>query len=88
MTASLPYGPVVPVSAAQEARRRDLGRRIRETREAAGLSQAQLSELSGLAKSYLGEVERGRRNISVDALWALAEVFEATPAVFFLRSLR
>lgn len=83
---ALPYGPGVPISDVQAARRRALGRRVRETREAAGLSQAQLADRSKLARSYLGGVERGERNISHDALWAIADVFEATPAVFFLRS--
>lgn len=74
----------VPSTELTPARRRALGRRIREAREAVGLTQAELAEKSGLARSYLSAVENGARNISSDALWSLADVFGATPAVFYL----
>jgi transcriptional regulator with XRE-family HTH domain len=45
-----------------------LGRTIRQRRVAAGLSQEQLAERAGLHWTYVSQVERGRRNVSVDAL--------------------
>jgi methanogenic corrinoid protein MtbC1/DNA-binding XRE family transcriptional regulator len=44
-----------------------VGRRIRERRRTAGLSQAELAERSGLTRPYLGAVERGRQNITLEA---------------------
>lgn len=45
-----------------------LGRTIRARRVATGLSQEQLAERAGLHWTYVSQVERGRRNVSVDAL--------------------
>lgn len=45
-----------------------LGRVIRAHRLAAGLSQEGLAERAGLHWTYVSQVERGRRNLSVDAL--------------------
>ncbi|MCF8496033.1 MAG: helix-turn-helix transcriptional regulator [Alphaproteobacteria bacterium] len=39
-----------------------------------GLTQAQLAEKSGLSRPYLTEIERGKKDGSVRALKALAEV--------------
>lgn len=45
-----------------------LGHVIRKHRMAAGLSQEMLAERSGLHWTYVSQVERGKRNISVEAL--------------------
>lgn len=50
-----------------------LGQVIRNRRTEAGLSQEQLAERSGLHWTYVSQVERGRRNISVDALVRIGE---------------
>jgi transcriptional regulator with XRE-family HTH domain len=47
---------------------RRLGRTIRGHRELAGLSQEELAERSSLHRTYVSLVERGRRNITVEAL--------------------
>jgi len=49
-----------------------LGRRIREIRRAQGVSQEELAHKSGLDRSYVGCVERGERNVSIDNITALA----------------
>jgi transcriptional regulator with XRE-family HTH domain len=48
--------------------RNSVGERIRTIRKAKGLTQQQLAELSGLDDAYIGSVERGERNFSIDTL--------------------
>lgn len=45
-----------------------IGRRVKERREAAGLSLDQLSRLSGVSKAMLSQVERSRANPTVVVL--------------------
>lgn len=53
--------------------RADLGGRVRELRQAANLSQEALSLEAGLARSFLVEVEWGKRGLQVERLFDLAE---------------
>jgi len=46
-----------------------------------GLSQEQLALQSGLARSYLGGVERGQRNIALENIVRLAKTLELRPSV-------
>ncbi|SEB20876.1 helix-turn-helix domain-containing protein [Paenibacillus sp. 276b] len=48
--------------------RNSVGERIRAIRKAKGLTQQQLAELSGLDDAYVGSLERGERNFSIDTL--------------------
>lgn len=50
-----------------------LGRRIRALRKDAGLTQERLGEMSSLSYKYIGEVERGTVNISLESLTRIAE---------------
>ena len=45
-----------------------LGKRIRTLRRQYDYSQEQLAEKANISGKYLGEVERGQANISVDVL--------------------
>jgi len=42
-----------------------IGRRIKELREAQGMSQKDLSYAADLDRSYIASVENGQRNISI-----------------------
>lgn len=50
---------------------------IRDQRLAKGLSQEDLADLCGLHRTYVGSVERGERNISIDNMERLADALEA-----------
>ena len=56
------------------------GRRRATRRKEKGLSQEALSLESGLARSYLGGVERGQRNIALLNICRLAQALEVAPA--------
>ena len=45
--------------------KRAFGEAVREFRTARGLSQERLAELAGIHRTYLGDVERGSRNIAL-----------------------
>lgn len=59
------------------------GKRVTTLRKARGWSQEQLSLESGLARSYLGGVERGQRNISLVNIYRLAESLSLPTATLF-----
>ncbi len=56
--------------------RQMLGKQIRYHRKLNGLTQEKLAEKAELAPSYVSDVERGRVNISVDAVQRIAKAFE------------
>ena len=52
---------------------------VRLKRVEKGWSQERLALESGLARSYLGGVERGQRNIALLNIYKLAEALAVTP---------
>lgn len=60
--------------------RRLFGVRLIELRKAKGWSQERLALESGLARSYLGGVERGHRNIAILNIVKLAEALDVSPS--------
>ena len=54
------------------------GDRIREIREAKGLTQDQLSELAGLSKGFLSDVEHNNKNLSSQGLLRIANALGAS----------
>lgn len=65
-------------------RHRALGEAVRTLREARDLTQEDLADQAGMTANYVGDAERGERNISVRALWQLADGLEV-PASDLLR---
>ena len=56
--------------------RRIVGQKIRAYRKQAGLSQEKLAERASLSYKYLGEVERGYVNVSLDSLARIAKALK------------
>lgn len=59
------------------------GERIRELREAAGLSQNRLAELAGISQTHLRRVELGQAGISVDHLEMICDALKISLKEFF-----
>lgn len=59
------------------------GRQVALLRREAGLSQEALAFESGLARSYLGGVERGQRNVSLVNICRIASALKVGPARLF-----
>ena len=56
------------------------GKRLRQLRTQRGWSQEELASHVGLDRSYVGGVERGERNISLENICRLAESLELKPS--------
>lgn len=56
------------------------GQRVAYLRKQIGWSQEKLANESGLARSYLGGVERGQRNIALVNICRLAEALSVDPS--------
>jgi transcriptional regulator with XRE-family HTH domain len=66
-----PKDPVVPVE--------DIGRRIRDLRIRAGLTQTEVAEALGTKQTGISAYERGARALTLPALMRIAEALGTTP---------
>jgi len=57
-----------------------LGENIKEFRQKAHLSQEELADLALLHRTYIGSVERGERNISLENIVQIAKALNVTPS--------
>lgn len=60
-----------------------LGKRIKQLRKEQGLTQEELAEKAGVNASYIGTVERGVRNISLETLEKIIQGLDVPFAVMF-----
>ncbi len=60
-----------------------LGKRVRYLRTNLGWSQEKLGEKAGLHPTYVGGIERGERNVSLENLTKLSEAFQITLSELF-----
>jgi transcriptional regulator with XRE-family HTH domain len=75
----------VPRTAASEIHAKVLGREIRETRHALGLSQVEVAKRLGVSASYVSAVEAGRRNLTLGQLANVANAMRLGLDVSFVR---
>ena len=60
-----------------------LGKRIRELRKDRGWSQEKMAEISGMHWTYIGQVERGERNLTLESIECIAKAFRIKIAQLF-----
>ena len=53
--------------------RQIVGKKIRMIREELEISQEELANRSGLHRTYIGSVERGERNLSIESISKIAK---------------
>ncbi|MDN3454538.1 helix-turn-helix transcriptional regulator [Psychrobacter sp. APC 3350] len=52
------------------------GKRVREVRRNKGISQEKLAELAGIDRSYMGNIERGEKNITLKKAYEVCDALE------------
>lgn len=63
-----------------------VGDRIRKYRKEKNLSQEELAHLASLHNTYIGQVERGEKNITIESLFKITRALEVTLADFFINT--
>jgi len=63
--------------------RKALGERVRVLRKAKGFSQEEFAYECDLHRTYMGDIERGERNISIDNIAKIANALEVTLSELF-----
>lgn len=59
------------------------GKKVQELRKQKGLTQEDLADLISVDRSYMGFVERGERNPTLDKLIKIAKAFNTTLSDLF-----
>ena len=59
------------------------GNRVRQLRKSRGWSQEDFAHRVGLDRSYMGGVERGERNVSLENICLIAKALGVPPAELF-----
>ena len=59
------------------------GNRLRQLRKQRGWTQAEMADLFGLDRSYLAEIEEGKRNVCLLNLTVIADGFGLTLSRLF-----
>lgn len=59
------------------------GNKVRDIRKSKGLSQEQLADIAGMHRTYVGAIERGEQNVSVDNISRLARALKVKESDLF-----
>lgn len=59
------------------------GRAVLQTRRQNAISQEKLAELTGLHRTYISDIERGIRNISIKNIFILSDSLKIKPSYLF-----
>lgn len=59
------------------------GERVRELRQNRGWSQEEFAAQANLDRSYVGCIERGERNVSIENIYKIAVALGVSPSALF-----
>lgn len=59
------------------------GQNVRHIRMARGLSQEELADKAGLHRTYIGSIERGERNVSLNNIVVIAQALHTSLTELF-----
>ena len=65
----------------------DFGRRVRQQRKLAQMTQEQLAEKAGISFAFVGHIERGTRKASLETVVKLANALKISPSILLQDSL-
>jgi len=77
---------MVPMSKRNRNLNAIVGNNIRRLRQEQGLSQEDFADLTELHRTYIGGVERGERNITLDTLLKISNALQVPPTQLLLES--
>jgi len=60
------------------------GKAIRQMRQQKGISQEELADLCGLHRTYISDVELGKRNVSLENIERLAQALDTNVSDVFV----
>ncbi len=60
----------------------EYGKKVRAIRNSKKVSQEKLAELAELDRTYISDIENGKRNVSIETIFKIAEALR-TPVVEF-----
>ncbi|HAP70338.1 MAG TPA: transcriptional regulator [Flavobacteriales bacterium] len=66
-----------------ESLQQRLGIRVKQLRTEMGLSQERLAELANLDRTYIADIEAGKRNVSITVVEKLAEALSLSISELF-----
>lgn len=74
--------PIVKVKM-KETFRKSFGKVIQERRKQLALTQEQLARRSGMHRTYVSDIERGERNLSLDSIYDIGKGISTPLSVLF-----
>jgi transcriptional regulator with XRE-family HTH domain len=69
----------LPQTALGTELRRSMACNVRSLREQKGMTQADLADASGLARTFVNKLERGHVSVALETIGALANALEIPP---------
>lgn len=60
--------------------RKQFGSKMRKIRNRLGISQEELGFRAGLHRTYIGAIERGEQNVSIDNIHKIAKALKVSPS--------